>query len=144
MLLSRAALTTSRLKARYSGSSVNVSASVAIATRRSARSTSARATLEAYAPCRKSIVTRPGEGGASGSFCEGSERLAIADEMRPKTIQWAPRLPRSCRRRSGNLSLVSEIVPTGAQLIGPLPGDLGMVLVFRWHGSMSRSSAPRR
>src|SRR4029453_17402350 len=84
----------------------------------------------------KSIVyADPAKGGASGvHFAKVLEKLAIVDEMRPKTIlvpgaQAAEVVSRG--EAELGVDMASEIVPiTGAQLVGPLPQDLSLGLVF--------------
>jgi molybdate transport system substrate-binding protein len=152
MLLSRAALDDLQTQGKVaSGSIVNVaSSSVAIATRVGAPKPdiSTSDALKRTLLAGKSIVyADPAKGGASGvHFAKVLERLAIADEMRPKTIlvpgAQAAEVVSKGEAELG-VAMASEIVPiAGAQLIGPLPGDLGMVLVFAAGiGSMSTESA---
>ena len=84
----------------------------------------------------KSIVyADPAKGGLSGIVAARAiERLGIADQMKPKTIL----VPGA---QSGNLvakgeaelgiAQASEIVPVaGAELVGPLPGELGTMTLF--------------
>jgi molybdate transport system substrate-binding protein len=84
----------------------------------------------------KSIVyADPAKGGVSGIvFARALERLGIADAMKAKTIlvpgAQAPELVAKGEAELG-VAQGSEIVPvTGAQLIGPLPGDLASTTVF--------------
>jgi len=84
----------------------------------------------------KSIVyADPAKGGASGvHFAKVLDRLGIADEMKAKTIlvpgAQAAEVVSKGEAELG-VAMASEIVPiAGAQLVGPLPGHLGMSLVF--------------
>ena len=84
----------------------------------------------------KSIVyADPAKGGASGvHFASVLDRLGIAEQMKPKTIL-VPGAQAADVVAKGEAELgvaqASEIVPvTGAQLVGPLPGEYGRVTVF--------------
>src|SRR6476661_6232407 len=84
----------------------------------------------------KSIVyADPAQGGASGvHFASVLDRLGIAEQMKPKTIL-VPGAQAADAVAKGEAELgvaqASEIVPvTGAQLVGPLPGEYGRVTVF--------------
>jgi molybdate transport system substrate-binding protein len=140
MFLSRAALDDLQTQGKVaSGSIVNVaSSSVAIAVRAGAPKPdiSTSDALKRTLLAGKSIVyADPAKGGASGvHFAKVLEKLAIADQMKSKTIL-VPRAQAAEVVSKGEaelgVAMASEIVPiTGAQLVGPLPGDLGMVLVF--------------
>jgi molybdate transport system substrate-binding protein len=140
MLLSRAALDDLQTQGKVaSGSIVNVaSSSVAIATRvgEPKPDISTSDALKRTLLAGKSIVyADPAKGGASGvHFAKVLERLAITDEMRPKTMlvpgAQAAEVVSKGEAELG-VAMASEIVPVaGAQLVGPLPGDLGMTLVF--------------
>jgi molybdate transport system substrate-binding protein len=140
MLLSRAALDDLQAQSKVaSGSIVNVArSSVAITVRAGAPkpdiSTSdalKRTLLEG-----KSIVyADPAKGGASGvHFAKVLERLGIVDQMKSKTIlvpgAQAAEVVAKGEAELG-VAMASEIVPVvGAQLVGPLPGDLSNVIVF--------------
>ncbi|MBV9970797.1 MAG: substrate-binding domain-containing protein [Xanthobacteraceae bacterium] len=84
----------------------------------------------------KSVVyADPAKGGLSGVyFARVLERLGIADEMKPKTIlvpgdQSAEVVAKG--EAEIGVAQTSEIIPVaGAQLVGPLPGDLNLVTVF--------------
>jgi molybdate transport system substrate-binding protein len=84
----------------------------------------------------KSIVyADPAKGGASGvHFAKVVDRLGIADEIKSRTIlvpgaQAADLVARG--EAEIGVGQTSEIVPVaGAQLVGPLPGDLGSVTLF--------------
>jgi len=140
MLLSRAALDDLQTLGKVaSGSIVNVaSSSVAIAVRAGAPKPdiSTSDALKRTLLASKSIVyADPAKGGASGvHFAKVLERLAIADEMRPKTIlvpgAQAAEVVSKGEAELG-VAMASEIVPiAGAHLVGSLPGELGMVLTF--------------
>jgi molybdate transport system substrate-binding protein len=84
----------------------------------------------------KSIVyADPAKGGASGVyFAKVIERLGIADELKSKTIL-VPGAQAAEVVAKGEAELgvgqASEIVPVaGAQLVGPLPGELASTTVF--------------
>jgi molybdate transport system substrate-binding protein len=84
----------------------------------------------------KSIVyADPAKGGLSGVyFARVLERLGIADQMKSKTIlvpgdQSAEVVVKG--EAEIGVAQTSEIIPVaGAQLVGPLPGDLNLVTVF--------------
>ena len=84
----------------------------------------------------KSVVyADPAKGGASGvHFAKVLEKLGIADEMKPKTtlVPGAQAAEVVFRGEAEfGVAMASEIVPIkGAQLVGPLPKTLGMVLQF--------------
>jgi molybdate transport system substrate-binding protein len=84
----------------------------------------------------KSIVySDPAKGGASGVyFARVIDRLAIADQLKGKTIL-VPGAQAADVVAKGEAELgvgqASEIVPVaGAQLVGPLPGELASTTVF--------------
>jgi molybdate transport system substrate-binding protein len=84
----------------------------------------------------KSIVyADPAKGGLSGVyFARVLERLEIADQMKPKTIlvpgDQSAEVVANGEAEIG-VAQTSEIIPVaGAQLVGPLPGDLNLVTVF--------------
>ena len=84
----------------------------------------------------KSIVyADPAKGGASGvHFAKVVDRLGIADEIKSRTIL-VPGAQAADLVAKGEAEIgvgqTSEIVPVaGAQLVGPLPGDLGSVTLF--------------
>jgi molybdate transport system substrate-binding protein len=140
MFLSRAALDDLQTQGKVAaGSIVNVaSSSVAIAVRAGAPKPdiSTGDALKRTLLAGKSVVyADPAKGGASGvHFAKVLEKLAIADEMKSKTTL-VPGAQAADVVSKGEaelgVAMASEIVPvTGAQLVGPLPGDLGMVLVF--------------
>jgi len=140
ILLSRAALNDLQSQGKVASDSiVNVaSSSVAVAARAGAPKPdiSTRDALRRALLAGKSIVyADPAKGGASGvHFAKVLEKLAIVDEMRPKTIlvpgAQAAEVVSKGEAELG-VAMASEIVPiAGAQLVGPLPGDLSMVLVF--------------
>ena len=95
----------------------------------------------------KSIVyADPARGGASGVyFARVIERLGIADELKSKTIL-VPGAQAADVVAKGEAELgvgqASEIVPVaGAQLVGPLPGELASTTVFAGAiGAGSKSS----
>jgi len=140
MLLSRAALDDLQAQGKVaSGSIANVaSSSVAVAARAGAPKPDISTTdaLKRTLLAGKSVVyADPAKGGASGvHFAKMLERLGIADEMKAKTIL-VPGAQAAEVVSKGDaelgVAMASEIVPIpGAQLVGLLPGDLGMMLVF--------------
>lgn len=95
----------------------------------------------------KSIVyADPAKGGASGVyFAKVAERLGIAEEVKAKSVL-VPGAQAADVVAKGEAELgiaqASEIVPvTGAQLVGPFPGELGNTLVFT-AGIGSAATAP--
>src|SRR5262245_2857274 len=140
MILSRAALDDLQTQGKVAqGSIANVASSyVAIAVRAGAPKPNIL-TAESLKAARlgvKSIVyADPAKGGASGVyFAKVLDRLGIANEMKPKTIlvpgaQAAEVVARG--EAEMGVAQASEIVPiAGAQLVGPLPGDLNNVTIF--------------
>jgi molybdate transport system substrate-binding protein len=84
----------------------------------------------------KSIVyADPAKGGASGVYFAGVvERLGIAEQLKPKTIL-VPGAQAADVVAKGEAEIgvgqASEIVPvTGAQLVGPLPGEFASTTLF--------------
>jgi len=140
MILSRAALDDLQTQGKVAqGSIANVASSyVAIAVRAGAPKPNILTTesLKAALLGAKSIVyADPAKGGASGVyFAKVLDRLGIANEMKPKTMlvpgaQAAEVVARG--EAEMGVAQASEIVPiAGAQLVGPLPGDLNNVTVF--------------
>jgi molybdate transport system substrate-binding protein len=84
----------------------------------------------------KSVVyADPAKGGLSGVyFARVLDRLGIADQMKPKTVlvpgdQSAEVVAKG--EAEIGVAQTSEIIPVpGAQLVGPLPGDLNLLTVF--------------
>jgi molybdate transport system substrate-binding protein len=84
----------------------------------------------------KSVVyADPAKGGLSGVyFARVLDRLGIAEQMKPKTVlvpgDQSAELVAKGEAEIG-VAQTSEIIPVaGAQLVGPLPGDLNLVTVF--------------
>jgi molybdate transport system substrate-binding protein len=133
------------------GSLVNVAGTpVAVATRAGAPKPDI-GTVEAFKRtllAAKSIVyADPAKGGVSGIvFARALERLGIADAMKAKTIL-VPGAQAAEVVANGEAELGaaqgSEIVPVkGAQLVGPLPGELASTTVFAAAvGAESKSAA---
>jgi molybdate transport system substrate-binding protein len=140
MLLSRPALDDLQTQGKVaSGSIANVgSSSAAVAVRAGAPvpdiSTS-DALKRALLTSKSVAYSDPAKGGASGvHFAKVLEKLDIVDQMRPKTIlvpgAQAAEVVAKGEAELG-VGMASEIVPVaGAQLVGPLPGDLKMAIVF--------------
>jgi len=85
---------------------------------------------------RSIVYADPAKGGVSGVvFARALDRLVIADQMKAKTIlvpagAQAPEVVAEGEAELG-IALGSEIVPVaGAQLVGPLPGELASTTVF--------------
>lgn len=84
----------------------------------------------------KSVVyADPAKGGLSGVyFARVLDRLGIAEQMKPKTVlvpgdQSAEVVAKG--EAEIGVAQTSEIIPVpGAQVVGPLPGDLNLVTVF--------------
>lgn len=152
MLLSRAALEDLQTHGKVAaGSVVNVgssSASIAVRAGAPKPDISTSDALKRTLLAAKSIVyADPAKGGASGvHFAKVLEKLALVDEMRPKTIlvpgAQAAEVVSKGEAELG-VAMASEIVPiAGAQLVGPLPGDFSMVIVFSaGTGPASKDSA---
>jgi molybdate transport system substrate-binding protein len=84
---------------------------------------------------RSIVYADPAKGGLSGVvFARALERLGIAEQMKAKTIL-VPGAQAADVVAKGEAELgvaqASEIVPVaGAQLVGPLPGELASVTLF--------------
>ena len=140
MFLSRGALDDLEAQGKVAaGSIVNVSrSSVSVAAREGVPKPDISTTdaLKATLLAAKSVVyADPAKGGASGvHFAKVVEKLGITDAMKPKTVlvpgaQAADVVSKG--QAELGVAMASEIVPVaGAQLVGPLPADLGMTLVF--------------
>jgi len=109
------------------------------------------ATVEAFKSAllgAKSIVyADPAKGGASGVVFTGVlDRLDIADQMKSKTILVpGAQAPEIVAKGEAELGVAqgSEIVPVaGAELVGPMPGELATTTVFTAGiGADSKSAA---
>jgi len=140
MILSRAALDDLQGQGKVaSGSIVNVASSyVAIAVRAGATKPdigSADALKRTLLAVKSIVYADPAKGGASGVyFAKVLDRLGITDQMKSKTLlvpgAQAAEVVAKGEAEMG-VAQASEIVPIpGAQLVGPLPGDLNNVTVF--------------
>ena len=140
MILSRAALDDLQGQGKVaSGSIVNVASSyVAIAVRAGAAKPdigSADALKRTLLAVKSIVYADPAKGGASGVyFAKVLDRLGITDQMKSKTLlvpgAQAAEVVAKGEAEMG-VAQASEIVPIlGAQLVGPLPGDLNNVTVF--------------
>jgi len=140
MFLSRGALDDLEAQGKVaSGSIVNVArSSVSVAAREGVPKPdiSTADALKATLLAAKSVVyADPAKGGASGvHFAKVVDKLGITDAMKPKTVlvpgAQAAEVVSKGQAELG-VAMASEIVPVaGAQLVGPLPADLGMTLVF--------------
>src|SRR5262249_3649891 len=140
MILSRTALDDLQGQGKVaSGSIANVASSyVAIAVRAGAAKPdigSAEALKRRLSAIKSIVYADPAKGGASGVyFAKVLDRLGITDQMKAKTLlgpgaQAAEVVARG--EAEMGVAQASEIVPiAGAQLVGPLPGDLNNVTVF--------------
>jgi molybdate transport system substrate-binding protein len=84
---------------------------------------------------RSVVYADPAKGGVSGvHFARVLDRLGIAEQMKAKTILVpGAQAPEIVARGEAELGIAqgSEIVPVaGAQLVGPLPGDLASTTIF--------------
>lgn len=140
LLLSRGALDDLQSQGKVaSGSITNISSSSAAVVVKSGVTLPDIGTAEGLKStllASKSVVyADPAKGGASGvHFAKVLDQLGIADQMRSKTIlvpgaQAAEAVARGDAEIG--VAMASEIVPVaGAQLVGPLPGEFKMMLVF--------------
>lgn len=139
-ILSRAALDDLQAQGKaMPGSIVNLASSyVAIGVRAGAAKPdigSADALKRTLLAAKSIVYADPAKGGASGVyFAKVLDRLGITEQMKSKTIlvpgaQAAEVVARG--EAEMGVAQASEIVPiAGAQLVGPLPGDLNNVTVF--------------
>jgi molybdate transport system substrate-binding protein len=121
------------------GSIVNVAGTaVAVAVRAGAPKpdiSSADALKRSLLEAKSVVYADPAKGGASGvAFAKVIDRLGIAEQLKSKTIL-VPGAQAADVVAKGEAEIgvgqTSEIVPVaGAQLVGPLPGDLGSVTSF--------------
>jgi molybdate transport system substrate-binding protein len=121
------------------GGIVNVAGTpVAVAARAGAPKpdiSSADALKQTLLSAKSIVYADPAKGGASGVyFAKVVERLGIAEQLKSKTIL-VPGAQAADVVAKGEAELgvaqASEIVPvSGAQLLGPLPGDLASITVF--------------
>jgi len=140
MVLSRPALDELQTKGKVvQGSIVNVGSSyVAIGVRAGAPKPdiSTAEKLKASLLAAKSIsYADPAKGGASGIyFAKVLDRLGIADQMKSRTILVpGAQAGELVARGEAELAVAqaSEIASVpGAQLVGPLPGDLNSAIIF--------------
>jgi molybdate transport system substrate-binding protein len=84
---------------------------------------------------RSIVYADPAKGGASGVyFARVIDRLGIAQQLKDKTILVpGPQAAEVVAKDDAEIGVAqaSEIVPVaGAQLVGPLPGELASVTVF--------------
>jgi molybdate transport system substrate-binding protein len=96
---------------------------------------SAEALKRALLAAKSIVYADPARGGLSGvHFARVLDRLGIADQMKPKTILVpADESAEVVSKGEAEIGVAqtSEIVPVaGAQLVGPLPGEFGLVTVF--------------
>jgi molybdate transport system substrate-binding protein len=113
---------------------------------------SADALKRSLLAARSIVYADPAKGGLSGVyFARVLDRLGIAEQVKPKTIlvpgdQSADVVAKG--EAEIGVAQTSEILPVaGAQLVGPLPGDLGLVTVFSagiGAGTKSPGLAPSR
>ena len=140
MILSRPALEDLQTKGQVSqGSIANVGSSyVAIGIRTGAAKpdiSTAEKLKEALLATKSISYADPAKGGASGVyFAKVIDRLGIADQMKSKTVL-VPGAQAGELVARGEVEMgvaqASEIaVVPGAQVVGPLPGDLNSAIVF--------------
>ncbi|HLH87188.1 MAG TPA: substrate-binding domain-containing protein [Xanthobacteraceae bacterium] len=139
IMLTRAMMEDLQKQNKLAGSLVNVAGTpVAVAARAGAPKPDI-GTVDAFKRtllAAKSIVyADPAKGGLSGVvFAHALDRLGIAEQMKSKTIL-VPGAQAAELVAKGEAELgvgqASEIVPVaGAQLVGPLPGELGSLTQF--------------
>ena len=139
IMLTRAMMEDLQKQGKLAGALVNVAGTpVAVAARAGAPKPDI-GTVEAFKKAllaTKSIVyADPAKGGLSGIvFAHALDRLGIAEQMKAKTIL-VPGAQAAELVAKGEAELgvgqASEIVPVaGAQLVGPLPGELGSLTQF--------------
>jgi molybdate transport system substrate-binding protein len=140
IILSRPAMDELQKQDKFApGSIVNVAGTaVAVTVRAGAPKpdiSSADALKRSLLAAKSIVYADPAKGGASGVyFQQVVERLGIADQIKSRTIL-VPGAQAADLVAKGEAEIgvgqTSEIVPVaGAQLVGPLPGDLGSVTLF--------------
>ena len=140
MVLSRPALNDLQTQGKVSeGSIANVGSSyVAIGIRAGAPKpdiSTAEKLKDALLATKSISYADPAKGGASGVyFAKVIDRLGIADQMKPKTVL-VPGAQAGELVAKGEVEMgvaqASEIAAVpGAQVVGPLPGDLNSAIVF--------------
>jgi molybdate transport system substrate-binding protein len=140
IMLSRPAMEDLEKQDKFaSGSMVNVAGTpVAVAVKAGAPKpdiSTADALKRSLLAAKSIVYADPAKGGASGVyFAKVVERLGITEELKSKTIL-VPGAQAADVVAKGEAEIGvaqgSEIVPVaGAQLVGPLPGDLGSVTQF--------------
>ena len=140
MVLSRPALNDLQTQGKVSeGSIANVGSSyVAIGIRAGAPKpdiSTAEKLKEALLATKSISYADPAKGGASGVyFAKVIDRLGIADQMKPKTVL-VPGAQAGELVAKGEVEMgvaqASEIAAVpGAQVVGPLPGDLNSAITF--------------
>jgi molybdate transport system substrate-binding protein len=140
IILSRAAMEDLQKQGKFSaGELVNVAGTpVSVAARAGAPKpdiSTVEALKQTLLNARSIVYADPAKGGASGVyFASVLGRLGIADQMKPKTIL-VPGAQAADVVAKGEAELGvaqgSEIVPVpGAQLVGPLPGELASMTMF--------------
>jgi molybdate transport system substrate-binding protein len=140
IILSRPAMEELKKQDKFAaGGLVNIAGTpVAVAARAGAPKpdiTSVAAFKHALLDARAIVYADPAKGGASGVyFAHVLERLGIGEQLKGKTILVpGAQAPEVVARGEAELGVAqaSEIVPVvGAQLVGPLPGELGSITVF--------------
>ena len=151
IILSRGAMEELQKQAKLAaGELVNVAGTpVSVAARAGAPKpdiSSVEALKQTLLNARSIVYADPAKGGASGVyFARVLDRLGIADQMKAKTILVpGAQAAEVVAKGEAELGVAqgSEIVPiAGAQLVGPLPGELASTTVFT-AGIGAGSSAP--
>ena len=139
IILSRAALDELHGQGKVASGVIDVATSyVAVAVRAGAAKPdigSVDALKRTLLAAKSIVYADPAKGGASGvHFAKVVDRLGIAGQIKSKTVlvpgAQAAEVVAKGEAEMG-VAQASEIVPiTGAQLVGPLPGDLNNVTVF--------------
>jgi molybdate transport system substrate-binding protein len=139
IMLTRAMMEDLQKQNKLGGGLVNVAGTpVAVAARAGAPKPdigTVEALKKALLAAKSIVYADPAKGGLSGVvFAHALDRLGIAEQMKPKTIL-VPGAQAADLVAKGEAELgvgqASEIVAVaGAQLVGPLPGELGSVTLF--------------
>jgi molybdate transport system substrate-binding protein len=139
VMLTRAMMEDLQKQGKFAGSLANVAGTpVVIAARAGAPKpdiSSVDALKKTLLAARSIVYADPAKGGLSGIvFAHALERLGIAEQMKARTIL-VPGAQAADMVAKGEAELgvgqASEIVPVaGAQVVGPLPGELASVTLF--------------
>ena len=150
IMLSRPVMEELQKQGKFAGDIVNVAGTpVSIVARAGAPKPdigSVDALKRTLLNARSIVYADPAKGGASGVyFAKVVDQLGLTDELKAKTIlvpgAQAPELVAKGEAELG-VAQGSEIIPVaGAEVLGPLPGNLGSVTLFT-AGIAAASTAP--